>query len=396
MTSQTPVFIPGPTNIPDRLRRAMDMQTIDHRAPDFADTFRPLLHDLKRVLKAESAQVLLFTASGTGGWEAAITNTLSPGDKVLAARHGMFSQRWIDLCERHGLDVQVLETAWGEGAPVARYAEALQADTNKEIKAVLVCHNETATGVTSDIAGVRKALDDADHPAMLYVDGVSSIGSIDFQFDAWGVDLAIAGSQKGLMLYTGMAIVAASDKAVRASEQAGLKRAYMDFRDMLAANDKGSFPYTPPLQLIFGLRESLYMLAEEGLDNVFARHARLAEGVRRAVQAWGLQICARRPGLYSNTVTTIHVPEGFDATELCNHAYNAYGVSYGVGLGQLAGKVFRIGHLGSLNEPMALTGISTIEMAMYDLGYPIEPGAGTAAAQKYYSETRGEAARLAA
>ena len=396
MSQQNPVFIPGPTNVPDRLRRVMDMQTLDHRAPDFADTFQPVLAGVKRILKADSAQVMLFPASGTGGWEAAISNTLSPGDKVLVARHGMFSHRWIDLCQRHGLDVQVIDVDWGEGAPVEQYAEALKADSNREIKAVLVCHNETATGVVSDVAGLRKALDDASHPALLFVDGVSSIASMDFRFDEWGVDIAITGSQKGFMLYTGMAILAVSQKALDASKTARLPRTFLAFDDMLNANAKGSFPYTPPLQLIFGLNESIKMLEEEGLENVFARHRRIAEGVRRAAQAWGLPLCAKRPELYSDSVTAIHVPEGFDATALINHAYAAYGVSYGVGLGEVAGKVFRIGHLGSLTDVMALTGISTIEMAMHELGYPIQLGSGTAAAQAYYSKTRGEVRAMAA
>ena len=396
MSTQNPVFIPGPTNIPDRIRRAMDIQTADHRAPDFAAQFVPLLSDLRRVFKTENAEILLFPATGTGGWEAAIVNSLSPGDRVLAARYGMFSQRWIDLCTRHGLDVEVLETAWGEGAPADDYEQALRADTGHRIKAVLVCHNETATGVTSDVAAVRAALDAAAHPAVLLVDGVSSIASIDFRMDDWGVDIAVAGSQKGFMLGAGLAIVAVSAKAMAAVETAGCARAFFDFRDMLAANRQGSFPYTPPIGLIAGLRESLAMLFEEGLDNVFARHHRIAAGVRRAVAAWNLSLVAKRPALYSDTVSAIYTPEGFDAAALINHAYAAYAVSFGAGLGVLAGQAFRIGHLGEMTDVMALTGIATVEMAMADLGYPIERGRGTAAAQAYFGATHSQDKQAAA
>lgn len=396
MSSQNPVFIPGPTNIPDRLRAAMNMQTLDHRTPGFVETFRPVLDDTKRVFGTTTGEVLLFPASGTGGWEAAVTNTLSPGDKVLVARYGMFSHKWIDLCERHGLDVQVIECAWGAGAPVEAFAAALAADASHEIKAVLVTHNETATGVRSDIAGVRAALDGAGHPAMLFVDAVSSLASMPFEFDAWGVDIAVSGSQKGFMLATGMAILCVSPKAMAATETAQLARTFFDFRDMLQASVNGGFPYTPPLQLIFGLRESLKMLFEEGLDNVYARHHRLGEGVRRAVAAWGLDLVAQSPDLYSDSVTAIRVPDGFDANALTEHAVHAYGMSFGGGLGQLAGKVFRIGHLGSLTDAMVLSGLATIEMAMADLDYPITLGSGVAAAQAYYRSSRAGVAQAIA
>ncbi|WP_367108856.1 L-aspartate--glyoxylate aminotransferase BhcA [uncultured Psychrobacter sp.] len=384
MSLQNPVFIPGPTNIPERLRHAMSVPTLDHRAPNFSDTFLPVLADAKKVFGTEDGEVILFTSSSTGGWEAAITNTLSPGDKVLIARYGMFSHRWIDMCQRHGLDVQVIECAWGEGAPADQFQEVLSADTNHEIKALLVTHNETATGVLSDIGAVRRAMDNVDHPALLFVDGVSSIASVPFKMDEWGVDIAVAGSQKGFMLVTGMAILAVSQKALAAMEQAKLPRTYFDFRDMRKANAKGGFPYTPPLQLIYGLRESLNMLFEEGLENVYARHHRLAEGVRRAVDAWGFKLCAKSPDLYSDTVSAILVPEGFDSNELVEHAFNKYGISFGVGLGEMDGKAFRIGHLGSLTEVMVLSGLATIEMAMADLDYPITLGQGVAAAQEYY------------
>ncbi|MEO0914227.1 MAG: L-aspartate--glyoxylate aminotransferase BhcA, partial [Pseudomonadota bacterium] len=394
--AQNPVFIPGPTNIPDRLRHAMNVQTLDHRAPDFVDVFAPVLEDLKKVFKTETGQPILFPASGTGGWESAITNTLSPGDKVLVARFGMFSHRWIDLCERHGLDVEVIECAWGTGAPADRYGAALMADTGHEIKAVLVTHNETATGVKSDIAAVRAAMDGAGHPAMLFVDAVSSLGSMDFRMDEWGVDICVSGSQKGFMLATGMAILCLSRKAIAATETAELSRCFFDYRDMLKMNASGGFPYTPPLNLIMGLRESLDMIFEEGLENVFERHHRLAEGVRAAVAAWGLKLCATSPDLYSDSVSAIVVPEGFNSTVLTDHAYDTYGMSFGVGLGEVAGKVFRIGHLGSLTDAMVLSGLATIEMAMKDLGYPITLGSGVAAAQEYYRTTAAKARAEAA
>ena len=384
MSLQNPVFIPGPTNIPERLRHAMNVPTQDHRAPDFSNTLLPVLADAKKVFKTQDGEIIMFTASGTAGWEAAITNTLSPGDKVLIARYGMFSHRWIDMCQRHGLDVQVIECPWGTGAPADQFEAILSADTEHEIKALLVTHNETATGVLSDIGASRKALDSADHPALLFVDGVSSIACVPFEMDAWGVDIAVAGSQKGFMLATGMAILGVSQKALSMMDQAKLPRTYFDFRDMLKANAKGGFPYTPPSQLIHGLRASLDMLFEEGLENVYARHHRIAEGVRQAVSAWGLKLCAASPDLYSDTVSAIFVPEGFDSNELTDHAFYKYGISFGVGLGEMAGRAFRIGHLGSLTEVMMLSGLAAIEMAMVDLDYPIKLGQGVAAAQEYY------------
>jgi alanine-glyoxylate transaminase/serine-glyoxylate transaminase/serine-pyruvate transaminase len=389
MSTQNPVFIPGPTNIPDRLRQAMNIQTIDHRARDFASLLAPLIDDLKKVFKTTSGTVISFPASGTGGWEAAITNTLSPGDKVLVARFGMFSHRWIDMCQRHNLDVEIIECDWGTGAPADRYGERLAADTNHEIKAVLVTHNETATGVVSNIGAVRRAMDAADHPAMLFADCVSSLASMDFRMDEWGVDLAVSGSQKGFMLATGLAIVGVSAKALKAVESATCPRCFFDFRDMGQANANGSFPYTPPIQLLSGLRESLDMLFEEGLENVFARHIRIADGVRAAVTAWDLSLCAASPDLYSHTVSAIYVPEGFDSNALTNHAYDTYNVSFGIGLGQMNGKAFRIGHLGMLTDVMALSGLSAIEMAMKDLNYPIALGSGVAAAQEHYRTSAG-------
>ncbi len=396
MYDQNPVFIPGPTNIPQRLLGAMQIQTRDHRAPDFKDTFLPVLEDTKRVFGTTTGQVITFPASGTGGWEAAVSNTLSPGDTVLVARYGMFSHRWIDLCQRHGLDVQIIECPWGAGAPVEVFEAALKADINHKIKAVLVTHNETATGVKSDIAAVRGAIDAASHPALLFVDCVSSLASMPFEMDTWGVDIAVSGSQKGFMLATGLAILCVSPKALTAMETAKLPRTFFDFKDMMGANANGGFPYTPPLQLIYGLREALKMLFDEGLENVYARHHRLAEGVRRAAEAWGMKLCAASPDLYSDTVSAIYVPEGFDSNALTEHAYSAYGVSFGIGLGEMNGKAFRIGHLGALTDTMVLSGLATIEMAMADLDYPITLGSGVAAAQEYYRKSKGAAMSVAA
>lgn len=393
MSSQNPVFIPGPTNIPERLRHAVNVPTIDHRSADFTAIFRPLFPGVKEVLKMREGEVVFFPATGTAGWEAAISNTLSPGDRVLACRHGMFSHRWIDMCQRHGLDMQILTAPWGAGAPAADFQAALEADRDHQIKAVLVTHNETATGVRSDVAAVRRALDAAGHPALLLVDGVSSIASMDFRFSDWGVDVAVTGSQKGFMLPAGLAIVGISPKALAAMETAKLPRCFLDFRDMLTTNARGGYPYTPPVQLLYGLGVSLDMLREEGLENVFARHRRIAEGIRRGVSAWGLSLCAQSPDLYSETVSAIRTPEGFDATKIVTHSAEKYGVAFGVGLGEVAGKVFRIGHLGSLTDVMALSGLAAAEMAMADLGLPVRLGSGVAAAQEYYRST--EAAAVA-
>jgi alanine-glyoxylate transaminase/serine-glyoxylate transaminase/serine-pyruvate transaminase len=391
MSSQNPVFIPGPTNIPERLRHAVNVPTIDHRSADFGRMFRPLFAGVKEVLKTKTGEVILFPATGTAGWEAAISNTLSPGDRVLACRHGMFSHRWIDMCQRHALDVQTLTAPWGAGAPADAFQAALAEDRDHRIKAVLVTHNETATGVRSDVAAVRRAMDAAGHPAMLFVDGVSSIASMDFRMDEWGVDVAITGSQKGFMLPAGLAIVGVSPKALAAMETAKLPRCFLDFRDMLATNAKGGYPYTPPVQLLYGLGASLDMLRDEGLENVFERHRRIAEGVRRAVSAWGMNLCAQSPDLYSETVSAIVTPEGFDSTKIVTHSAEKYGVAFGVGLGEVAGKVFRIGHLGSLTDVMMLAGLATAEMAMADLGLQVRLGSGVAAAQDYYRTTEAAA-----
>jgi len=389
MSFQNPVFIPGPTNIPESLRKACDMPTIDHRSPLFGQILHPARDGVRKVLKSETAEVFIFPSSGTGGWETALSNTLSAGDTVLAARNGMFSHRWIDMCQRHGLEVQIVETPWGAGLPADRYEEILSADKAHKIKAVLATHNETATGVKSDIAAVRRALDAAGHPALLFVDGVSSIASMDFRMDEWGVDVAVTGSQKGFMLSAGLAIVGFSPKAMEATKSAQLPRTFFDVHDMAKGYANNAYPYTPAVGLMNGLNESCKMLLAEGLENVFARHHRIAEGVRAAVGAWGLELCAASPEVYSDTVSAIRTPEGFNATDIVTHAADKYGVAFGVGLGEVAGKVFRIGHLGGLTDVMALSGIATAEMCMVDLGLDVQLGSGVAAAQDYY---RGNAA----
>ena len=395
MSLQNPVFIPGPTNMPESLRRACDMPTIDHRSDLFKDILHPARDGVRRVLKSATAEVFVFPSTGTGGWETAITNTLSPGDTVLAARNGMFSQKWIDMCQRHGLEVEIVETPWGEGIQADRFEDILTADTGHKIRAVLATHNETATGVRSDIAAVRAAMDAAGHPALLFVDGVSSIGSMPFEFDGWGVDVAVTGSQKGFMLPAGLGIAAFSAKAMEATKTGGLPRTYFDIQDMAKGYAANGYPYTPAVGMLNGLKTAADMLLAEGLDTVFARHTRIATGVRAAVAAWGLELCAVRPALYSDTVSAIRTPDGFDAGRIVNHASTRYGVAFGAGLGQVAGKVFRIGHLGSLTDVMMLSGLATAEMAMVDLGLNIRLGSGVAAAQEVYRNTAAQIALAA-
>jgi alanine-glyoxylate transaminase/serine-glyoxylate transaminase/serine-pyruvate transaminase len=381
MSSQNPVFIPGPTNIPERLRHACNVPTIDHRSASFGEIFKPLFPGVKHVLKTEAGEVVIFPATGTAGWEAAISNTLSPGDKVLACRHGMFSHRWIDMCKRHGLDVQQLNAPWGAGAPAA----ALEADPDHEIKAVLVTHNETATGVRSDVAAVRKAIDAAKHPALLLVDGVSSIGSMDFRMDEWGVDVAVTGSQKGFMLPAGLAIVGVSPKALKAMETAKLPRCFLDFRDMLNTNPKGGYPYTPPVQLLYGLGESLKMLEEEGLENVFARHQRHAAATRAAVREWGLEVLCLDEREHSGSLTAVLMPEGHDADELRRIILDRYDMSLGAGLTKLAGTVFRIGHLGAFNDLTLAGTLCGVQMGLHNAGVPVK-GNGVDAALEVLSK----------
>ena len=381
------LFVPGPTNVPERILRAMDRAMEDHRSSAFPTLTAALLLDIKKVFRTTTGQAFIFPATGTGGWEAALVNTLSPGDRVLAPRYGQFSHLWIDLAQRHGLRVDIIDVEWGEGAPAARIEEILSADTQHEIKGVLIVHNETATGVTSDVAAVRRAMDAAAHPALLYVDGVSSIGSIDFRMDEWKVDLAITGSQKGLMLPAGLGLVCASPKALAAREQAKCPRVFFDFGDMIKANATGFFPYTPSIPMLYGLRESLDIIFEEGLDNIFARHHRLAEGVRAAVRAWGLKLCAKAPRWHSDTVSAILVPEGFNGADVIDVAFRRYNLALGAGLARVAGKLFRIGHLGDLNELMLLGALAGAEMAMRDVGIKLTLGAGVAAAAEHYRST---------
>ena len=396
MHFQNPVFIPGPTNMPEAIRQACSMPTIDHRSPLFGTILHPCLEGVRAVLKSKSAEVFIFPSTGTGGWETAIGNTLSKGDRVLCARNGMFSHRWIDMCQRHGLSVDIVETPWGDGIPADRLARILRADTDRGIKAVLATHNETATGVTSDIAALRRALDDSDHPAMLFVDGVSSIASMDFRFDEWGVDIAVTGSQKGFMLPPGLAILGFSKKAMAAIARADLPRTFFDVRDMAKGYSNNAYPYTPPVGLMNGLKLSLTMLLDEGLENVFDRHRHIADGVRAAVDAWGLSLCATSPEVYSNTVSAVATPQGFDATRIVNRAAGRYDMAFGVGLGEVAGKVFRIGHLGSLTDAMMLSGLAVAEMTMVDLGLDVTLGSGVAAAQAVYRRDDRIEARAAA
>lgn len=387
MLVQPHLFIPGPTNVPERVRGAMDVRMEDMRCPDYPKLTLPLFEDLKKVFKLEGGRTFLYPSSGTGMWESAITNTLNTGDKVLMSRFGQFSLLWVDMAERLGLDVVLCDEEWGTGVPLEKYADILAKDTGHEIKAVFATHNETATGVSSDIAGVRKAMDAANHPALLFVDGVSSVGSLDMQMSNWGVDCCVSGSQKGFMLPTGVGILAVSDKALEASKSGKMPRCYFDWKDMIATNDLGFFPYTPPTQIFHGLRASMDMIFDEGLENVFARHTRLAQGVREAVKAWGLKVCAKEAKWESDTVSAIVVPEDVDAVQVIKTAYYKYNVSLGTGLNKLQGKVFRIGHLGALDEVMVGGALFGVEMAMRDCGVKFELGSGTGAAAEYYAST---------
>ena len=382
------LFVPGPTNVPDRVLRAMHRAQEDHRSSTFPELTHGLMRDIKPVFGATEGRPFIFASTGTGMWEAALTNTLSPGDRVLSARFGQFSHLFIDSAERLGFRVDVMDMEWGEALDPARVGAALAADTSQAIKAVLVVHNETATGVTNDIAGIREAMDDAGHPALLLVDGVSSIGSLEFRFDEWGVDVAICGSQKGFMMPAGLGMLCVSPKALALVETGTFPRSYFDLRPQILHNDEGYFPYTPALAHLFGLREALDMIEEEGgMRSVAARHARLAEGVRRAVHAWGLKLCARDPERLSNTVTAIVVPAGKDARHVIDAAFRRWDMALGSGLGRLNGKVFRIGHLGDCNALMLLAALGGTELALHDAGIDVPYGAGVAAAQRWYHES---------
>ncbi|MGD0490260.1 MAG: aminotransferase class V-fold PLP-dependent enzyme [Steroidobacteraceae bacterium] len=385
MAGRNFLFVPGPTNVPDRVLRSMAVAMEDHRSPIFPELSKACLSGLKPIFKTSSGTPFIFPSSGTGCWEAALTNCLNTGDKVLASRFGQFSHLWIDMCQRLGFEVEILDTPWGEGAPIERYLASLAADKQHKIKAVLVCQNETATGVTSDVAALRQALDSVKHPALLFVDSVSALASIDFRMDEWGVDVCVSGSQKGLMLPAGLGITCVSQKALEAAKKATARRCYFDYADMVQANASGYFPYTPALPMLYGLREALAILAEEGLENVFQRHAYLAGGTRAAVMdGWKLKLCAVAPKWYSDTVSAVMVPEGINGADVISRAFKRYNLALGAGLSKVAGKLFRIGHLGDLNELMLLGAIAGAELAMLDVGVKIEPGSGVAAAQNYW------------
>ncbi|MBK8005766.1 MAG: aminotransferase class V-fold PLP-dependent enzyme [Gemmatimonadetes bacterium] len=388
MAGRNFLFVPGPTNSPDRILRAMHVPQEDHRSSAFPELTLPIFRDLKKVFKTETGTPFVFPGTGTGGWESALVNTLSPGDKVLSFRYGQFSHLWIDMMTRLGLDVTVVDVEWGEGAPPEQIQDLLTKDTAHAYKAVCIVHNETATGVTSDIGAVRKAIDAAKHPALLFVDSVSGLASIDFRMDEWKVDIAVTGSQKGFMLPAGAGIVCVGPRALEAGKTARLPRCYWSYEDMIKANATGYFPYTPSIPMLYGLREALTMLLEEGMENVYARHHRLAEGCRRAVAAWGLSLCSKAPKWHSDTVSAIMVPPGFNGADVIDVAYRRYNFALGAGLNKVAGKLFRIGHLGDLNEITLLAGIAGAEMAMRDVGIKVELGKGVAAAQQYWLETQ--------
>jgi len=365
--------IPGPTPSPESVLRSLSLPTIDHRGPEFKALAETILADLKPVFGC-AGPVILYPASGTGAWEAALVNTLNPGDRVLMPETGYFASLWRHVAERLGLSPETLPSDWRSGASAGEIHAKLKADTGHAIKAVCVVHNETSTGCVSDIAAVRKAMDEANHPALLMVDVISSLASIDYRHDAWGVDVTIAGSQKGLMLPPGLSFNAISAKARDASKSAKLPRAYWNWEDMLAANANGFFPYTPSTNLLYGLKESLRLLHSEGLPNVFARHDRLALATRAAVNAWGLEILCRDPTAYSSSLTAILMPEGHDADRFRAVALETFNISLGAGLGKLAKKVFRIGHLGDTNALTILGALAGVEMSLKRAGVPHRPG----------------------
>ena len=385
--------IPGPTNVPDRVLRAIDRPTIDHRGPDFAELSQEVQRLIRPVFQTKGP-VVIYPASGTGAWEAALVNTLSPGDRVLMAETGWFASLWYKLATRLGLQVDLIPGDWRHGADPDAIAKRLEADTKREIKAVAVVHNETSTAVTSRIPEVRAAIDRTGHPALLLVDTISSLASIDYRHDEWGVDVTVAGSQKGLMLPPGLSFNAVSEKALAASRSAKLPRSYWAWDEMLGGMSAGWFPYTPATNLLYGLREALHMLAEEGLPNVFARHARHAEATRRAVRGWGLELLALDPREYSNSLTAVVVPEGVDADALRATILERFDMSLGTGLGKLKGKVFRIGHLGSFNDLMLAGTLCGVQMGLEIAG--IAHGDGVGPALTYLAAPAGAAELLPA
>ena len=370
--------IPGPTNVPDRVLRAMDNPTMDHRGPAFGALGLRILDGVKKVFQT-AGPVVIYPASGTGAWEAALANTLSPGDHVLMCRTGWFASLWQEMAGRLGVVAQFIETDWRRGADVAAIAAALRADGGHRLRAVCVVHNETSTGCVSRIDEVRAALDAAGHPALLIVDTISSLGSMEYRHDAWGVDVTVAGSQKGLMLPPGLSFNAVSAKALRAAEEARLPRSYWDWRPMLAANASGYFPYTPATNLLYGLDAAVAMLLEEGLENVFARHDRHGEATRRAVRGWGLEVQCAEPRDYSSSLTAVRMPEGHSADRLRGVILEKYNMSLGNGLGPLQDRVFRIGHLGDFSDLQLVGTLGGVEMGLRAAGVPHQAGGAQAA-----------------
>ncbi|ATG72942.1 serine--glyoxylate aminotransferase [Zobellella denitrificans] len=365
--------IPGPSPVPDRILRAMDNPVIDHRGPEFAELGQAVLAGIKRIFKTESP-VVIYPASGTGAWEAALVNTLSPGDRVLMCETGQFATLWHELASKLGLEVEFIPGDWRHGADPQAIAERLRRDDGHQIQAVCVVHNETSTGVTSRIGDIRRAIDDTGHPALFMVDTISGLASADYRHDEWGVDVTVSGSQKGLMLPPGISFNALSDKALARAKQARLPRSYWDWGAMLASNATGYFPYTPATNLLYGLKEAIHMLEVEGLDHVFARHQRHAEATRRAVQAWGLEVLCLNPAEHSPVLTTVLLPEGHDADRLRRLILERFDMSLGAGLGKLKGRVFRIGHLGAINDLTLLGTLAGVEMGLACAGVPHQPG----------------------
>ena len=376
--------IPGPSPVPERVLRAIDRQVIDHRGPEFQKLGTEVLEAIKPVF-GTTQPVIIFPASGTGAWEAAIVNTLSPGDRVLMAETGQFATLWRKLAARFGIEVDFLPGDWRHGVDAAAIEAKLAEDKAHTIKAVMVVHNETSTGCLSDIAAVRKAIDSTKHPALLMVDTISSLGSAPVKHDAWQVDVTVSGSQKGLMLPPGLSFNAVSEKALAASKTNKLPRSYWDWQEMISFNAKGFFPYTPATTLLYGLKEALAMLNEEGLENVFARHQRLAAACRAAVRGWGLEILCQDPAVYSPILTGVVMPAGHDADAFRKVALENFNISYGAGLGKVAGKVFRIGHLGECNELTLMGALSATEMAFTLMQVPHKAG-GVAAAMASFTE----------
>ena len=377
--------IPGPTNVPDRILRAIDHPTIDHRGPEFAVLAKAVIAGMKKVFRTES-DVVIYPSSGTGAWEAALVNTLSPGDRVVMAETGHFATLWKRLAERLGLEVDFLPGDWRRGASAAQIESRLRADAGHAIKAVCVVHNETSTGVTSSVADVRAAIDRAAHPALLMVDTISSLASMDYRHDEWRVDVSVAGSQKGLMLPAGLSFNAISAKALAAAKTSRLPRSYWDWGDQLAISATGYFPYTPATNLLYGLHEALDMILSEGLDQIVVRHERLAEATRRAVRAWGLEILCANPAEYSAALTTLMMPEGHSADAFRKIALDRFNLSLGQGLGKLSGKVFRIGHLGYFNDLMLCGTLAGVEMGLELAAVPHRKG-GIQAAMDYLAQT---------